>query len=142
DGDVLAEDIVVADLDGGRLIVVPEVLRTFAKDGAGVDDVISAERHGADEVGAGANDATFADRDRAFDDRQGTDVDVVAELGVWGNDSSGVDSATRRKGHLLPPFLGCVPRLPGEFPSIRERASQKPYQFRPVKVGRCPERRV
>src|SRR5439155_17821319 len=67
DGDVLAEDVVIADLDAGGFAVVLEVLRAFAQDRAGVDDVAAAHFERATDGDLGPQDAGGADGDRPLD---------------------------------------------------------------------------
>ena len=104
DGHLFAEDIVVADFQRGRFVIVLEVLRTFAQDGAGEDLVPPAHCHGAEEKGARANHAIVADGHRAVDHCQGADLDVFAELRLGRDHGSRVNSTACRKGHLATPI--------------------------------------
>ena len=105
DGDVLAKDVVVADLDGCRLVVILEVLRAFAEDGAGIDDVAAAHGQGAAKGGVGAEDAVRPDGYGAFDDDVRSDDDAFAESCFRRNHRAGMDSRGLRAGHNRPPFL-------------------------------------
>src|SRR5260370_15575512 len=112
DGNVFAEQFVVADFERGRLVVEFDMLRTFAKAGAGINDVAAAKSHRAEEIRAGPDDAIVADDDRSVDYRQRADLDILAKLGLWRNHGGGGNSATRRKGHYgTPSPLGGVPRM-------------------------------
>lgn len=102
-GHLFAEDVAIADFDAGRLVVIFEMLRPFAQDSAGIDEVASAEGHGPEEIRAGADDAIIADGHGAIDDGEGADLDVLAKAGLWRNHGSGVNSATRRQGHFDTP---------------------------------------
>src|SRR5262249_21365521 len=99
DGDVLAEDVEVADFHRGRLAVVLEVLRTLAEDGAGVDLVAAAHRQRAAQVDAGAQDAVGADADVPLDDDVRPDLDAGAEFGLGRDDRRGMDASCFRVGH-------------------------------------------
>ena len=114
DGDVLAEDVAVADLHAGRLVVVLEVLRPFAEDGAAEDLVVAAHGQRADQVGVRPEHAARPDADPALDDDEGPDLHVVGELGLggqsrrWGESAASVSWAWR-------PFPGEW-RRPGRGP--------------------------
>src|SRR5262245_259732 len=99
DRDVLAEDVAVADLDAGRLVVVLEVLRALPEDGAAEDNVALAHRERADQVSVRAQHAAGADTHPAFDNGVRADHDIVPQLRLGGDDGGGMD-ARRYVRHL------------------------------------------
>src|ERR1043166_6368011 len=86
DGHVFAEDVVVADFERGRFVVVFEMLRPFAEDGAGEYLIVLAHGHWAEEIGAGPNQAVIAYGDVAFNESKWANFDIFAEPGLWRND--------------------------------------------------------
>src|SRR6266545_5966724 len=99
DRDVLAENVVFADLQAGRLAIVAEVLRSFAEDGAGVDEVAATHRQRAAQMDAGTQHAVGTDADAALNDDIRTYLDILGDLRFRCDDRRGVDASRRRMGH-------------------------------------------
>ena len=112
DGDVLAEDVVVADFEARRFAVVFHVLRRFAEHDAAVDGVITAHVQRTKQVSARTNDAAGPQMNLALDDHVGADLDVVVDLGLRGDQGGGVNAGgfcDRHNGTRLERAIRIVP---------------------------------
>src|SRR5262249_12605597 len=94
DGDVFADDVVVADLDAGGLVALRRlVLRDLAERGELEYLVVAAHGHGAVEHHVRADPATLADGDAGADHRVGADLDRFVQLGLGVDDCRRMDAA-------------------------------------------------
>src|SRR6185437_665562 len=95
-GDVLAERVAVADLEGRVLARVGALLRVPAEDGEGVHHVARAEaRPGADH-GVGVQHGVRAEAHAGLDDGEGADGDAGLEPSFGGDEGQGMDDG---RGH-------------------------------------------
>ncbi len=104
DGDVLAEDVAVADPERGRLAPIPLVLGALAEHGAVADEVVPAHLHRPAEAGVRLDDRPLADPDRPLDDRVRPDLDVEGQFRLGGDHGGRVDQLrSERRHHPVPP---------------------------------------
>lgn len=92
---MFAENIVLADLHAGWLVLVVGVLRPFAEDGAGEDRVARSHCQRTDEIGMRLDDAAWSNLDAAFDDCMGSNLDVIGQIGLRRDQRRRMDS----RGH-------------------------------------------
>jgi len=85
DRDAFAEDVVVADLDAGRLVAVRDVLRRPADAGIREKDVALADVRMAHEADAVVHDRAGANHHIGADVTERTDLHVVGQLSLGGN---------------------------------------------------------
>src|SRR4249920_639086 len=86
DGDMLAEDVGVADFQRGGLILIFEMLRRVAQDGAAVHDIAAPQRHRAIKHGPRPESALGADLHRALDDAIRADFYPISQFRFTRND--------------------------------------------------------
>lgn len=91
DGAVLAKDIVGADLQGGGLPDVFQILSFTADEGEGKKLVGFPKGGGALQNDVGVKHAVITKSHVCTDDAVGADTDVPTELSLRGNDGGGVD---------------------------------------------------
>jgi len=91
--DVLAEDVVVADLEEGLDAAEGEILRLAAQDRAGVDDVTRAEARPAAQYRMRQDLRLGADTHGVLDHHVGTDRGGRVDLGFGADDRSRIDHA-------------------------------------------------
>jgi len=82
---------VVADLEEALLAAELEVLRQRGDDGAVVDAAVFTDAGAVGGQDARAKSRTLADGDILFDDREGADLHVVADLGAFVDQGCGMD---------------------------------------------------
>ena len=101
-GDVLANNVVVTNHDGGRTATKAEILRKIADDGAGVDAVARAEGGCAGEINMGTDLAFVADADFPIDHGVGTNADPGTDASTGMNDSGRMNHTKirERKGEM------------------------------------------
>jgi hypothetical protein len=92
DRDMLADDVVTSDLDATLdPAIEAQVLRIGPDDRAVPDFAPFAEGDPPHQLGVTTDDATAADADTGFNDRERSDFDLFAELCAGIDDGSGVD---------------------------------------------------
>ena len=90
-GDVLAENILVANKQPGGLALVLHILRRVADDTARVKPVAGSDTAHAGEVNMGPHPAFRAERDVLVNDRESADHDGRVQLGIGVDDSGRMD---------------------------------------------------
>ena len=93
DGGVFAEDITVADDEGGGFAGIFEVLRFGADGGEGVEFVFAANRGVAVDDDVGVELAAVSEENVGLNHAVGADLYVCSNLGVGRNDRGGVNHA-------------------------------------------------
>src|SRR5207249_4010263 len=101
-GHMLANDIVVADLEAGGLVVVLQVLRRIAEDGVAIDLVVTSHRQRADQVRSHLHQATSAQANFPLDDDIRTDLDVLADVGPWIDQGGRMNASRGSNRHMTP----------------------------------------
>lgn len=90
-GAVLAEDIVISDLEGGWLTNVFKILGFPSNQREGEKLITFPESRGAFEHDVGVENTIVAKGDVCADDAVGADADVLSEFGFRRNDGGGMD---------------------------------------------------
>ena len=90
-GDVLAEDVVVADDEAGWLVLIFQVLRHVADDAAGVEAVPRADGRVPREVRVRAHHAARPERHVRLNHSVGAHLHISGEPCGGGDDSGGME---------------------------------------------------
>src|ERR1700681_1011248 len=89
--EVFAENVVIADAQSGRRVLVLDVLGRVTYDAARMKFVLYADRRDARKIDVRPNQATGSYIDALVDDSIGPDFDSRIHLRSWVHNSSGVD---------------------------------------------------
>ena len=90
---MLAEDIVVADFNPRRFVIVFEMLRPFAQHCMTIHRVVAAHAQRTDDVDAGAQGAAVANLHFALNDYIGADDDFLADHDFRVEEGGGMDAS-------------------------------------------------
>lgn len=90
-GDVLANDIVISDLNAGRLVAVFVILGSAPDNYITTEEIVFTDDTRPDDMTMGPNNCAVAYRDRAVNNRVWADTHFAFEFDLVRNNSSRVD---------------------------------------------------